>query len=109
MQYDSDTHKQCSKCKEVKTREEFYRAANTRDKLYSSCKMCKNSSKSSEWRSNWSKKWRFDNLEKIKAYQREYHKSYSSKRTEQKRKRRNEEKKNQLLLGFINAQKENKK
>jgi hypothetical protein len=62
--------KQCVKCKKIKLLKEFYKDSRTKDGLYCSCKKCTNKR---------SKKYRRNNLEKFREYQKKWRKNNPEK------------------------------
>lgn len=71
--------KNCIKCNELKSIEDFYKSKLTKDGLYTYCKVChklerKNSYKNNKEKSiNQSKIWYKNNKEKIKEYRKKYY------------------------------------
>jgi len=68
----------CSKCRETKLLGDFHKANNTKDGLYSSCKLCKKLyHRSNKDKANArSKRWKDGNKTKIKEYNKDYKKNY---------------------------------
>lgn len=89
--------KQCSKCKQTKLFSDFGKHSKNKDGLQYYCKTCRKevcsasfkkiSEQTKEKRHKVSQKWKKENLEKVKAYAKEYRQTKKAKRTSLERKR----------------------
>ena len=74
--------KRCTKCKEVKNKEDFHKDESHKDGLHTVCKLC--SKKYNEMhkgeKKEYHKKWYEENKEKQKEYQIQYNKEIGLKR-----------------------------
>ena len=75
--------KTCSKCKETKPPDEFHNKKGAKDGKFSQCKAC--IKKYQEGNKDYSKKYRQENKDKIKAFRKEYRKENRDKIKAQKK------------------------
>ena len=118
----SDTHKLCSKCNEVKPRIEFYKTP-TRDGNKAACKHClyiiskkwvkNNPERLKAYKKKWSdnnpekntaanKKWSDNNPEKVNAANKKWREDNREKIDEYSRRYENEARKTKLVLTMLN-------
>jgi hypothetical protein len=123
MAYNADTHKQCSKCKEVKNRDEFGSDRSKKDGIQYKCKVCarvykkerkaymkeNNPEKYKDKKRKKRERYKLNNPEKVKEYRKRWKRNNPEKVKETKNRTRAEQKKTQLSLAFFNALKESQK
>lgn len=83
--------KKCSRCKEVKSLDEFVKAKSTKDGFYASCKKCGRARYKQYYLNNkekviqHTKQYRKNNIEKMKEWQKEYGREYRTKNIERQK------------------------